>query len=170
MNHQGLSENNNCNIWHNNTHNSWRIIAILQSYYKQQCIHILLLKFKIFWIQISLNTLSYYLFIFQCLVVGWYISCLLQFIVIGTILISVCVKYRKIGVGVTVICLCISLAIPFISTYVTRSYGIIRVVIPWVLQIMKSYKYVLKRPQQFRKIIIVQSHSYIQTWKSVVNE
>ncbi|XP_022172973.1 nose resistant to fluoxetine protein 6-like isoform X2 [Myzus persicae] len=77
----------------------------------------------------------------QCLIVGWYISCLLQFIVIGTILISVCAKYRKIGLGAVIICLCISLAIPFISTYVTRSYGIVRVLIPFLENPSSSYEF-----------------------------
>ncbi|XP_029347322.1 nose resistant to fluoxetine protein 6-like [Acyrthosiphon pisum] len=77
----------------------------------------------------------------QCLIVGWYISCLLQFIVIGTILINLCVKYRKIGVGGIVVCLCISLVIPFISTYVTRSYGIIRVMIPFLENPSTSYEF-----------------------------
>ncbi|CAI6366252.1 unnamed protein product [Macrosiphum euphorbiae] len=77
----------------------------------------------------------------QCLIVGWYISCLLQFIVIGTILINFCVKYRKIGVGAIIVCLCISLAIPFISTYVTRSYGIVRVTIPFLESPSNSYEF-----------------------------
>ncbi|CAH1712124.1 unnamed protein product [Aphis gossypii] len=77
----------------------------------------------------------------QCLIVGWYISCLVQFMIIGTILINICVKYRKIGVGIVSVCLCVSLAIPFVSTYVTRSYAIIRVLIPFLMNPSTSYEY-----------------------------
>ncbi|CAH1712122.1 unnamed protein product [Aphis gossypii] len=63
----------------------------------------------------------------QCLIAGWYVSCLLQFLVIGTIVVYVYVKHRKIGISLIVILLCASLAISFITTYVNQAYGIIRV-------------------------------------------
>lgn len=78
------------------------------------------------WIDFYLHTF----FNFQCLIAGWYISCLLQFIVIGTIIVYICVKKPKLGVGVMCLLLCVSLFIPFILTYTTRSYGIIRVLRP----------------------------------------
>ncbi|XP_026813027.1 nose resistant to fluoxetine protein 6-like [Rhopalosiphum maidis] len=77
----------------------------------------------------------------QCLIVGWYISCLIQFMIIGTILISVCVKYRKIGVGIISVCLCISLAIPFITTYVTQSYALIKILIPFLQDPSSSFEF-----------------------------
>ncbi|KAF0762026.1 nose resistant to fluoxetine protein 6-like, partial [Aphis craccivora] len=51
----------------------------------------------------------------QCLIAGWYVSCLLQFLVIGTIVVYVYVKNRKIGISLIVMLLCASLAISFLE-------------------------------------------------------
>ncbi|XP_060865557.1 nose resistant to fluoxetine protein 6-like [Metopolophium dirhodum] len=63
----------------------------------------------------------------QCLIAGWYVSCLLQFLVIGTTVVYVCVKRRKIGIYLVVMLLCASLAISFVTTYINQAYGIVRV-------------------------------------------
>ncbi|XP_025192359.1 nose resistant to fluoxetine protein 6-like [Melanaphis sacchari] len=68
----------------------------------------------------------------QCLIAGWYVSCLLQFLVIGTILVYVYVKNRKIGTFLFVMLLCISLATSFVITYTNRVYGIIRVMVSFL--------------------------------------
>lgn len=62
--------------------------------------------------------------------VGWYVSCLLQFLVIGTVLVYACAKSRKTGTALLCALLFASLAVPSVLTYVSRSYGIIRVTIP----------------------------------------
>lgn len=62
----------------------------------------------------------------QCLIAGWYVSCLLQFLVIGTTVVYVYVKRRKIGIYLIIMLLCASLAISFVTTYVNQVYGIVR--------------------------------------------
>lgn len=71
-----------------------------------------------------------YVSIFQCLLFGWYVSCLLQFLVIGIIIIYICIKNQRVGVGLMIVLLCVSLIIPFVLTYTSRAYGLVRVTIP----------------------------------------
>lgn len=64
---------------------------------------------------------------FQCLVVGWYISCLLQLLIIGSIVTYVCVKNYKVGVSLLGVLLFLFIVLPFVLTYISRSYAIIKV-------------------------------------------
>lgn len=73
-----------------------------------------------------------FLFRLQCLIAGWYISCLLQFLVIGTVVMYVRVKNRKFGIYLIATLLVASLITPFVMTYMNRAYGIIRLMVSWV--------------------------------------
>ncbi|XP_022182796.1 nose resistant to fluoxetine protein 6-like isoform X2 [Myzus persicae] len=63
----------------------------------------------------------------QCLISGWYVSCLLQFLVIGTTVVYICVKHRRIGIYLIVTLFITSLAISFLTTYFNQAYGMVRI-------------------------------------------
>lgn len=77
----------------------------------------------------------------QCLIVGWYISCLLQFMVIGIILVYICVKNRKVGIYIIVLLLLASFATSFVVTFVTKSYGIVRLTYSFMENPSNSYEF-----------------------------
>ncbi|XP_050440176.1 nose resistant to fluoxetine protein 6-like isoform X2 [Adelges cooleyi] len=77
----------------------------------------------------------------QCLVAGWYISCVIQLLAIGTIIIYIYVKKPKIGVYIMVLMLIMSLTIRFAVTYHTKSYGIIKFMISSTENPLSSYEY-----------------------------
>eukprot|EP00102_Acyrthosiphon_pisum_P018530 XP_016655740.1 PREDICTED: nose resistant to fluoxetine protein 6 [Acyrthosiphon pisum] len=63
----------------------------------------------------------------QCLISGWYVSCLLQFLVIGTTVVYICVKHRKIGIYLIITLFIVSLVTSFVTTYFNQAYGMIRI-------------------------------------------
>ncbi|XP_050442512.1 nose resistant to fluoxetine protein 6-like [Adelges cooleyi] len=77
----------------------------------------------------------------QCLIASWYISCLLQFVVIGTIIMYIYVKTPKIGTNIIVFLFCASLIIPFAMTYHYKAYGIVRVMITFLEKPSNSFEY-----------------------------
>lgn len=70
------------------------------------------------------------LFLLQCLIVSWYISCDVQFYIVGAIIVYVYIKNRKYGIGLLTAMIGISLFVPFMYTFLTRGDGILKVNLP----------------------------------------
>lgn len=66
----------------------------------------------------------------QCLIVSWYLSCDIQFFLIGIIIVYVYMKNFKYGIGMLITALGVSLSVPFIITIITKSDGILKVHVP----------------------------------------
>ena len=66
----------------------------------------------------------------QCLIVSWYISCDVQFFIIGVIMVYIYTKNNKYGIGLLTSILVVSIFVPFIITILTRGEGILKVHIP----------------------------------------
>ncbi|XP_050442482.1 nose resistant to fluoxetine protein 6-like [Adelges cooleyi] len=77
----------------------------------------------------------------QCLIAGWYISCLLQFLIIGTVVMYIYVKRHKLGTIIIFVLFCTSLIIPFVITYNTKSYGIIKVMVSFLMNPANSFEF-----------------------------
>ncbi|XP_050440208.1 O-acyltransferase like protein-like isoform X2 [Adelges cooleyi] len=74
----------------------------------------------------------------QCLFAGYYISLQLQLTVIGIIVVYIYGKNRKIGASVLALLISASLIIPFALTYYSKSDGITKFNISFMLNIMQS--------------------------------
>lgn len=68
----------------------------------------------------------------QCLIISWYISCDIQFCILGVIIVYIYTKNIKLGIGLLIAMLGASIAVPFIITIMTKREGIIKILIPWV--------------------------------------
>ncbi|VVC41806.1 Nose resistant-to-fluoxetine protein, N-terminal,Acyltransferase 3 [Cinara cedri] len=77
----------------------------------------------------------------QCLIAGWYISCLLQLLVIGIVVVYVRAKNPRVGICVMVLLLCSSLITPFVMTYIYQVYGIIRIMLSFLESPDNSFEF-----------------------------
>eukprot|EP00102_Acyrthosiphon_pisum_P008731 XP_003245760.3 PREDICTED: nose resistant to fluoxetine protein 6 [Acyrthosiphon pisum] len=64
---------------------------------------------------------------YECLIVSWYISCDLQFFIVGVILVYIYTKNTKYGIGLLSTIVIASTFTPFISTILNKSDGILKV-------------------------------------------
>ncbi|RZF41909.1 hypothetical protein LSTR_LSTR005677 [Laodelphax striatellus] len=62
----------------------------------------------------------------ECLLLSWYIACDMHFFIIGSFLIYYLWKNPKIGEIICIIVLCISIFLPFITTYIGNHDGKLR--------------------------------------------
>lgn len=69
---------------------------------------------------------------YNCLIVSWYISCDVQFFIIGVVLVYIYTKNKKYGIGLLATILITSILTPFIITIMTKSDGILKVHIPFL--------------------------------------
>ncbi|XP_026810739.1 O-acyltransferase like protein-like [Rhopalosiphum maidis] len=69
---------------------------------------------------------------YGCLIVSWYISCDVQFFIIGVIIVYIYTKNNKYGIGFLTTILIVSICVPFIVTILTKSEGILKVHIPFL--------------------------------------
>lgn len=69
---------------------------------------------------------------YECLIVSWYVSCDVQFFIIGVIIVYIYTKNNKYGIGLLTSILVVSIFVPFIITILTRSEGILKVYIPFL--------------------------------------
>ncbi|XP_050521580.1 nose resistant to fluoxetine protein 6-like [Daktulosphaira vitifoliae] len=83
---------------------------------------------------------------YQCLIVSWYVACDIHFYVVGVILLYIHTKNQKVGLGIIIVLIFLSLAMPFYITLITKSDGIVKVDIPFLknprssLTFNKSYR------------------------------
>uniref|UniRef100_A0A2H8TG17 Nose resistant to fluoxetine protein 6 n=1 Tax=Melanaphis sacchari TaxID=742174 RepID=A0A2H8TG17_9HEMI len=68
----------------------------------------------------------------QCLIASWYISCDVQFFIIGVFIIYVYTKNNKYGIRLLATVVILSIFIPFIITILTKSEGILKIHIPFL--------------------------------------
>uniref|UniRef100_A0A2H8TW21 Nose resistant to fluoxetine protein 6 n=1 Tax=Melanaphis sacchari TaxID=742174 RepID=A0A2H8TW21_9HEMI len=69
---------------------------------------------------------------YQCLIASWYISCDVQFFIIGVFIIYVYTKNNKYGIRLLATVVILSIFIPFIITILTKSEGILKIHIPFL--------------------------------------
>ncbi|XP_025411241.1 nose resistant to fluoxetine protein 6-like isoform X2 [Sipha flava] len=69
---------------------------------------------------------------YQCLLVSWYLSCDIQFFIIGVITVCVYTKNEKYGKYLIGILIGVSLFLPFVITYVRKIDGILKVDLPFL--------------------------------------
>lgn len=62
--------------------------------------------------------------ILQCLLVNYYVSCDVQFFVVGVIIVYAYIKNAKFGIGLLSIVLTLSVSVPFLFTFMTKRSGI----------------------------------------------
>lgn len=63
---------------------------------------------------------------------SWYIACDIQFFVVGIVILYVYVKNRKLGVRLLIAMSIVSLIIPIVVTFVTKSDGMLKTTFPYV--------------------------------------
>ncbi|VVC42242.1 Nose resistant-to-fluoxetine protein, N-terminal,Acyltransferase 3 [Cinara cedri] len=68
----------------------------------------------------------------ECLLMSWYVACDVQLFAIGVIIVFVYAKNKKYGIGLLGIMMCVSLSVPFVITYVTKTDAIVRVHLPFL--------------------------------------
>jgi hypothetical protein len=61
---------------------------------------------------------------------GWYLSCDIQFFIIGVIIVCVYTKNEKYGKSLIGVLIGVSLSLPFIITYMRKIDGILKVDLP----------------------------------------
>ncbi|XP_022177141.1 uncharacterized protein LOC111038381 isoform X2 [Myzus persicae] len=91
----------------------------------------------------------------QCLIVSWYVSCDVQFFVIGVIIVYVYTKNTKYGIGLlgTILGLCV--CVPFVVTILSRTDGIHKMQIPYLenlrifISLNKTYRLSYMRATPF---------------------
>ncbi|KAL5241672.1 hypothetical protein ACI65C_009082 [Semiaphis heraclei] len=69
---------------------------------------------------------------YECLIISWYISCDIQFCILGVIIVYIYTKNIKLGIGLLIAMLGASIAVPFIITIMTKREGIIKILIPFL--------------------------------------
>ncbi|KAL4143277.1 hypothetical protein QTP88_005628 [Uroleucon formosanum] len=74
---------------------------------------------------------------YQCLMMSWYISCDIQFFIIGVIVIYVYTKHQKYGITLISTLIGLSLFVPFIVTLSTGTEGMFKIPLPYVMYIRK---------------------------------
>ncbi|VVC41807.1 Nose resistant-to-fluoxetine protein, N-terminal,Acyltransferase 3 [Cinara cedri] len=68
----------------------------------------------------------------QCLLISWYLSCDIQFFIVGVIILYIYSKNKKSGIGLLSVLLCISFCIPFIITLLTNRDSIVKLNLPFL--------------------------------------
>lgn len=66
----------------------------------------------------------------QCLIVSWYISCDIQFCILGVIIVYIYTKNIKFGIGLIILTLGVSITVPFVITILTKREGIVKILLP----------------------------------------
>ncbi|XP_022177143.1 nose resistant to fluoxetine protein 6-like isoform X3 [Myzus persicae] len=92
---------------------------------------------------------------YACLIVSWYVSCDVQFFVIGVIIVYVYTKNTKYGIGLlgTILGLCV--CVPFVVTILSRTDGIHKMQIPYLenlrifISLNKTYRLSYMRATPF---------------------
>lgn len=69
---------------------------------------------------------------YECLIASWYISCDVQFFILGVIVVYIYTKNTKSGIGLLTLILGVSIAVPFIITILTKREGIIKILLPFL--------------------------------------
>ncbi|CAH1712092.1 nose resistant to fluoxetine protein 6-like isoform X1 [Aphis gossypii] len=69
---------------------------------------------------------------YECLIVSWYISCDIQFCILGVIIVYIYTKNIKFGIGLIIAMLGVSMSVPFIITILTKREGIIKILLPFL--------------------------------------
>lgn len=72
----------------------------------------------------------------QCLMMSWYLSCDIQFVVIGVIVVYVYTKNPKYGIALLSTIIGLSISVPFIITLLTGRDGMDKFPIPYVNSIL----------------------------------
>ncbi|KAF0738577.1 O-acyltransferase like protein-like, partial [Aphis craccivora] len=67
---------------------------------------------------------------YECLIVSWYVSCDIQFFIIGVIIVYVYMKNKNYGIGLLGIVLSLSVSIPFLVTMLSKIDGIDKMQLP----------------------------------------
>lgn len=75
---------------------------------------------------------------YECLIVSWYISCDIQFCILGVIIVYIYTKNIKFGIGLIIAILGVSMSVPFIITILTKREGIIKILLPFLENIRYS--------------------------------
>ncbi|KAL4143275.1 hypothetical protein QTP88_005626 [Uroleucon formosanum] len=70
---------------------------------------------------------------YQCLIISWYLSCDIQFFIIGVIVIYVYTKHPKYGLTLISAIIFLSISVPFIVTLTTGRKGIAKITIPYLI-------------------------------------
>jgi len=81
--------------------------------------------FKIFYVYFICPNL-----ILQCLVVNYYVSCDVQFFIVGGIIVYVYTKNTKYGIRLLATILSLSAFVPFLVTILTKRFGIDMLYLP----------------------------------------
>jgi len=87
-------------------------------------------------IQHNCINFNFYLFLFQCLIMSWYLSCDIQFVVIEVIVVYVYTKNPKYGIALLGTIIGLSISVPFIITLLTGRDGMDKFPIPYVNSIL----------------------------------
>ncbi|XP_060865863.1 nose resistant to fluoxetine protein 6-like [Metopolophium dirhodum] len=69
---------------------------------------------------------------YECLIVSWYISCDVQFCVLGVIIVYVYTKNIKFGIGLLIAVIGVAISVPFVITILTKREGIIKILLPFL--------------------------------------
>ncbi|XP_025193565.1 nose resistant to fluoxetine protein 6-like [Melanaphis sacchari] len=69
---------------------------------------------------------------YECLIVSWYISCDVQFCILGIIIVYIYTKNVKLGIGFIIAMLGVSITVPFIITILTKREGIVKILLPFL--------------------------------------
>ncbi|XP_060877768.1 O-acyltransferase like protein-like [Metopolophium dirhodum] len=69
---------------------------------------------------------------YECLIVSWYISCDVQFFIVGVVLVYVYTKNIKYGIGLLSTIIISSIITPFIITILKENDGILKVHLPFL--------------------------------------
>ncbi|XP_060865910.1 nose resistant to fluoxetine protein 6-like isoform X2 [Metopolophium dirhodum] len=69
---------------------------------------------------------------YECLIVSWYISCDVQFFIVGVVLVYIYTKNTKYGIGLLSTIIIASMITPFISTILNKNDGILKIHIPFL--------------------------------------
>ncbi|XP_025193573.1 nose resistant to fluoxetine protein 6-like [Melanaphis sacchari] len=69
---------------------------------------------------------------YECLIVSWYLSCDVQFFIIGVVIVYVYIKNNKYGIGLLTTMFILSIFVPFTTTILTKSEGILKIHIPFL--------------------------------------
>ncbi|CAI6365133.1 unnamed protein product [Macrosiphum euphorbiae] len=70
---------------------------------------------------------------YQCLILSWYLSCDIQFFVIGVIVVYLYTKNPKYGITLLGTIIGLSISVPFIITLLTGREGLDSIIIPYIV-------------------------------------